>query len=278
MFFTIRFYLCLFISFLPISIVHPSPIYNYTELVHPVIARHGMVSSQEAKATDIGVQILKDGGNAIDAAVAVAYALTVTLPRAGNLTGGGFMTVYLAKENRSFVIDFREKAPLKAYRDMFLDETGNVDKEKAQFSILSSGVPGSVSGLEYARVHYGTKSYKELVKPAYNLARKGFKVSHDLSDSLKKAAPRLKKDTEASRIFYKKDGTFYEAGDQLKQKQLAKTLRHLMAHGAESFYKGKLAEQMTSFMNNNDGLITKTDLINYAPIERKPITVDYQGY
>ena len=260
------------------SFAAEDPIYNYQEIVHPVVATQGMVSSQEAVASRIGLSILQDGGNAIDAAIATAYALTVTLPRAGNITGGGFMLIYLAEEQKSVFIDFREKAPKAATRDMFLDSDGNVDAAKARFSVLSAGVPGTVAGLEFARKTYGTKPYRELVKPAYLLAKNGIVVSADLQDSLEQASTQLLKDISASKIFYKSYGKPPEVGSMLKQKELAKTFKTMIQEGPESFYTGKISEQILAYMKDSGGLITKEDLQDYRAVKRATIKTDYQGY
>ncbi|MCP4274259.1 MAG: hypothetical protein GY781_20245, partial [Gammaproteobacteria bacterium] len=165
---------CLFIAITSCFVVEFSLFAKQTNLtLPPVEATHGMVSSQESIATKVGVDILKQGGNAIDAAVAVGFALAVTYPQAGNLGGGGFMMIYLADQKKTIALDYREMAPAKAHQDMFLDENGNVDKRKARFSHLSSGVPGTVAGMIHALEKYGTMSLKEVIAPALNLADKG---------------------------------------------------------------------------------------------------------
>ncbi len=160
------------------------PLLGSNSLFHPVISESGMVVSQDTIASQVGANILANGGNAVDAAVATGFALAVTLPRAGNLGGGGFMLVHLAEPNKTIAIDYREMAPAEADRDMFLDAEGDVDNVKARFSIFSSGVPGTVAGLIHAQERYGVLSLKQVLRPAIALAREGFAVSADLSDSL----------------------------------------------------------------------------------------------
>jgi gamma-glutamyltranspeptidase/glutathione hydrolase len=238
---------------------------------HPVVSTLGMVVSQEAIASQVGADILAAGGNAIDAAVATGFALAVTLPRAGNLGGGGFMMLYLAKENKTIAIDYREMAPDNAHRDMFLDQQGNVDNEKARFSAQSSGVPGTVAGLIYALENYGSMSIAEVLKPAIQLASQGFKVNHDLADSLRLSAKRLQKHKASSDYFYKADGNYYLPNDVLIQSDLSLTLKRISEQGSSGFYKGKTADLIVKQMQNTGGLITLEDLANYKVVERQPV-------
>lgn len=238
---------------------------------HPVVSSLGMVVSQEAIASQVGADILEAGGNAIDAAVATGFALAVTLPRAGNLGGGGFMLVHLAKENKTIAIDYREMAPFDAHRDMFLDSQGNVDNEKARFSAQSSGVPGTVAGLLHALEQYGSMSISQVLKPAIQLASQGFEVNHDLADSLRLSAKRLQNHTASSEYFYKTDGKYYLPGDILVQTDLNSTLRRISKQGRSGFYKGKTADLIVKQMKNSGGLITLEDLANYKVIERQPV-------
>ena len=238
---------------------------------HPTVSSLGMVVSQEAIASQVGADILEAGGNAIDAAVATGFALAVTLPRAGNLGGGGFMLVHLAKENKTIAIDYREMAPYDAHRDMFLDSQGNVDNEKARFSAQSSGVPGTVAGLLYALDNYGTMSISEVLKPAIQLATKGFKVNHDLADSLRLSAKRLQKHKASSEYFYKTDGKYYVPGDILVQSDLSSTLKRISQQGASGFYQGKTADLIIKQMQRSGGLISKEDLASYRVVERQPV-------
>ena len=182
--------------------INISPIFSHNAIHHPVIGKNGMVTSQEKTASQIGIDILKKGGNAIDAAVVAGFALAVTHPQAGNLGGGGFMIIHLADKNRTVAIDFREVAPAKAYKSMFLDKQGNVDSNKSRFSIYSIGVPGSVSGLLHALNVFGSLPRNEVIAPAKYLAKNGITVSDELSKSLKKAKSRLSKDPYLNQIFY----------------------------------------------------------------------------
>lgn len=238
---------------------------------HPTVSSLGMVVSQEAIASQVGADILEAGGNAIDAAVATGFALAVTLPRAGNLGGGGFMLVHLAKENKTISIDYREMAPYDAHRDMFLDSQGNVDNEKARFSAQSSGVPGTVAGLLFALDNFGTMSISEVLKPAIQLATKGFKVNHDLADSLRLNAKRLQKHKASSEYFYKTDGKYYVPGDILVQSDLSSTLKRISQQGASGFYQGRTADLIIKQMQRSGGLISKEDLASYRVVERQPV-------
>lgn len=244
---------------------------------HPVISQLGMVVSQEAIASQVGADILEAGGNAIDAAVATGFALAVTLPRAGNLGGGGFMMVYLAKENKTIAIDYREMAPLSANKDMFLDQNGDVDNTKARFSAQSSGVPGTVAGLLHALDNYGSMSVSEVLKPAIKLASKGFKVNHDLSDSLLLSSKRLHKHKASKDYFYKADGDYYLPGDVLVQSDLSLTLNRISKQGGSGFYKGKTAELIVKQMQRSAGLISLHDLANYKVVEREPVCGSYRS-
>ena len=239
---------------------------------HPVHGRSGMVASQEIVASRVGADILSQGGNAIDAAVATGFALAVTLPRAGNLAGGGFMMIHLAEENKTIALDYREMAPAAASRDMFLDGQGDVDNQLARFSIKSSGVPGTVAGLLHAHEQYGSLSLSKVINPAIKIA-----VNVDLSSSIKSRAKRLKRDPSTRRYFFKEDGTFYELGDKLVQSDLADSLRRIAANGRSGFYQGKTAQLITDQMKRSGGLISLDDLKNYRVVERKPICVDYQA-
>ena len=245
---------------------------------HPVISELGLVVSQEAIASQVGADILEAGGNAIDAAVATGFALAVTLPRAGNLGGGGFMMVYLAKENKTIAIDYREMAPLSADRDMFLDSKGDVDNEKARFSAQSSGVPGTVAGLLHALEQYGTLSISEVLKPAIKLASQGFKVNHDLADSLRLGTKRLYQHAASKNYFYKAEGEYYLPGELLIQSDLSSTLQKISDKGTFGFYKGNTAELIVAQMQRSGGLITLDDLASYKVVEREPVCGSYRQY
>jgi len=256
------------------------PIVEYGSINHPVIDDEGMVVSQRMIASEVGAQILAQGGNAVDAAVATGLALAVVLPRAGNLGGGGFMVIYLKEEDKTIAIDYREKAPSAATRDLFLDENGDYDRKKAQFSLLSAGVPGSVAGFHHALTRYGTLTWEEVLQPAINLAENGFVIPHDLANTLasKRYRDRLSADPAASKVFFKKNKEIYSAGEILVQKDLAWTLKQLSQNGPEAFYAGEIAKLIVKEMERNGGLITLEDLKNYDVAERQPLEGSYKGY
>ncbi len=256
------------------------PIVEYGSINHPVIDDEGMVVSQRMIASEVGAEILAQGGNAVDAAVATGLALAVVLPRAGNLGGGGFMVIYLKEEDKTIAIDYREKAPSAATRDLFLDENGDYDRKKAQFSLLSAGVPGSVAGFHHALTRYGTLTWEEVLQPAIKLAENGFVIPHDLANTLasKRYRERLSADPAAAKVFFKKNKEIYSAGEILVQKDLAWTLKQLSQNGPEAFYSGDIAKLIVKEMERNGGLITLQDLKNYNVAERQPLVGDYKGY
>lgn len=239
-----------------------------------------MVASQEAKATRIGVDILRRGGNAIDAAVAVGFALAVTLPRAGNLGGGGFMMIYLKKEERSIAIDYREKSPSGLTRDAFLDEGGRFLPEKSQSSGLGVGVPGTVAGLALAHARYGSGAFSlaQLIEPAESLAREGFIVEDDLADSLPAASRRLGRFTSSRKIFFNENGIIKAHGDLLVQADLARTLRKIAASGVKGFYEGEIARLTAAAVNEIGGVMTAEDIRRYQAIERPSLKGSFRGY
>jgi gamma-glutamyltranspeptidase/glutathione hydrolase len=243
----------------------------------PVRAAHGMVGSSEVHGSDAGIEILKAGGNAVDAAVATGFALAVTHPEAGNLGGGGFMVIRLAS-GKETTIDYREKAPARATRDMFLDEHGNAVDQRSRTGPLACGVPGSVAGLALAERQYGRLSLAKVMAPAIALARDGFIVSKSLADSLRKAQPRLSKFPATLQAFYKPDGSPLREGDRLVQPDLARTLVQIASEGPDAFYRGPIADLVTREMESSGGLITKDDLAAYQPIERSPVSGTYHGY
>jgi gamma-glutamyltranspeptidase/glutathione hydrolase len=253
-------------------------IYSRMAIHHPVWAENGMVASQEALATKIGVDILKKGGNAIDAAVAVGYALAVTLPRAGNIGGGGFMLVYLANEKRTIAIDYREMAPNKAHRDMYLDENGNANDRLSRFHGLAVGIPGTVMGMQHALEKYGSMSSKQVLSPAIKLARDGIKVSPDLASSLTAMNRRLSHWPSTKAVFYKKDGGNYQPGETLFQPELAHSLELIVKHGSDGFYKGETAQKISKAVIDAGGIMTVSDMANYKVVERKPVSGTYRGY
>ncbi|PYU12035.1 MAG: gamma-glutamyltransferase [Acidobacteria bacterium] len=241
----------------------------------PVYARKGMVVAQEPLAADVGVAVLKSGGNAVDAAIAVGFALAVTHPFAGNLGGGGFMLIRLA-DGRTTFIDFREKAPRKATHDMYLDTSGNPSKDSL-LGWRAAGVPGSVCGFDLALKKYGTKPWAELLEPAIQLASSGFPISYPQMRSFKTSADSLSQFPESNRIFLK-GGAFFDWNENFRQRELARTLERIAHKGAKDFYEGETARILAREMEKNGGLITLDDLREYQAVERKPLEGDYKGY
>jgi gamma-glutamyltranspeptidase / glutathione hydrolase len=241
----------------------------------PVYGRKAIVVAQEDLATDVGVSVLRAGGNAVDAAVAVGFALAVTHPYAGNLGGGGFMLIRMA-DGRATFIDFRERAPGRASQDMYLDSQGNPTNESV-VGWRSVGVPGTVRGFELAHEKYGRKPWAELLNPAVALAEKGFPVSRWQMNSWKHAAPLLSQFPESQRIFLK-GGAFYDWQETFRQPELAETLGRIARLGAQDFYEGETAHLLATAMAKNGGLITLADLHDYKAVERAPLEGDYKGY
>jgi len=240
----------------------------------PVRARQGMVVAMEALATDVGVSVLQKGGNAVDAAVAVGFALAVTHPFAGNIGGGGYMLIRLA-DGRTTFIDFREQAPGRSTRDMYLDAQGNPTKASIE-GWRSSGVPGTVRGLELANTKYGTRSWADNLAPAIELATRGFAVSYPLAEGLK-GSRSLAADPESKRIF-QRDGRFFDVGETLVQPELGRTLQRIAANGPAEFYEGETARRFADEMARHGGLITVDDLRNYKAVERTPLKGTYRNY
>ncbi|MEP3278050.1 MAG: gamma-glutamyltransferase [Stappiaceae bacterium] len=269
------------IATLPLSAwAQSTPIISSKDRFHPVLANSGMVASQEARATEVGVSILEAGGNAVDAAVAVGFALAVTLPRAGNLGGGGFMVIHDAEKKKTVAVDYREMAPAAAFKDMFLDDKGEADSAKSRFSGLAIGVPGTVAGMVKAHAEYGSGNLTlaQLIEPAIKLAEEGIVVSDDLASSLERTQKRLSGDPEAARIFYKADGGLYKVGDTLKQTDLAGSLKQIANVGSDGFYKGAIAEAISAAVKEAGGEMTVADLEGYEVKEREPATGTYRGY
>lgn len=247
------------------------------DVFHPVRATQGMVASVDAMATQVGVDILKQGGNAVDAAVAVGYALAVTHPQAGNLGGGGFMLLR-TKDGATTAIDFREMAPAGATRDMFLDEQGNPDSKKSLTSPLASGTPGTVAGLSLALEKYGSLPLNSVVRPAIKLAQEGFIVNDALANDLKTYGSEVLPHHENSKAIFWKDGEPLKKGDKLVQQDLANSLTMIAENGPDAFYKGEIARQIAQQMQQNGGLITTDDLAAYQAVERTPVSGEYRGY
>ncbi|EKQ2495670.1 gamma-glutamyltransferase [Salmonella enterica] len=247
------------------------------DVFHPVRATQGMVASVDAMATQVGVDILKQGGNAVDAAVAVGYALAVTHPQAGNLGCGGFMLLR-TKDGATTAIDFREMAPANATRDMFLDEQGNPDSKKSLTSPLASGTPGTVAGLSLALEKYGSLPLNSVVRPAIKLAQEGFIVNDALADDLKTYGSEVLPHHENSKAIFWKDGEPLKKGDKLVQQDLANSLTMIAENGPDAFYKGEIARQIAQQMQQGGGLITTDDLAAYQAVERTPVSGEYRGY
>jgi gamma-glutamyltranspeptidase/glutathione hydrolase len=244
----------------------------------PVHARHAMVVTRETHATDAGEAVLESGGNAIDAAVAVAFTLAVTHPSAGNLGGGGFMLIRLA-DGRSTFIDFRERGPGSSSRNMYIDPATGQSTKDSLLGYRASGVPGTVRGMEFAHGKYGRKPWKDLVAPAVTLATDGFPLSWGLSQYLRSdgVSAKLARFPESKRIFLK-DGAFYDFGETFRQPELARTLRRIRDLGAKDFYEGETARLLAADMAANHGEITLGDLRDYQAIERKTLEGSYKGY
>lgn len=257
-----------------------APIVSDQARFQPALARHGMVASQEARATRIGVDVLAAGGNAVDAAVAVGFALAVTLPRAGNLGGGGFMLVHLAERNETIAVDYRETAPAAITRDSFLGPNGEADPRKSRDSGLAVGVPGTVAGLALALERYGSGRFTltQLIAPAIAAARNGVEITDDLADSLPRAQRRLTRWPSTRAIFANADGGVLDRGQTLVQADLAATLDAIARDGSRAFYTGRIAEKIVASVGAAGGVMTTDDLANYRPIVRKPVRGAYHGY
>lgn len=251
---------------------------RYGDVRHPVYDKEGMVVSSNVQASEIGARVLADGGTAVDAAVAVGFALAVLRPRSGNIGGGGFMLVYSAVDGETRAIDYREVAPVGATRDMFLDLQGNVDVQRARFSHLSAGVPGTVAGLHLAHSKYGKLPWKRLLAPAIELARNGIKVSYDMSRALQRTRERFSRDISSLEYFFKENGEAYLPGERLVQADLAWSLEQIAEHGPDAFYRGEIAKKIIAEMKKGDGLIDAESLATYQPLVRDPVRGTYRGY
>ena len=245
-----------------------------------VHAEHGLVVAQEKISARIGADILKRGGNAVDASVATGFAMAVSYPRAGNIGGGGFMVIHLAKTNEDIAIDYRETAPNAARRDMFLGTDGKPDPAKSRDSALGIGVPGTVAGLALALEKYGSGKFTlaELLQPAIALAHDGFVVSDDLADTLPQWYRRLAKWPASAKVFARADGTALHEGDKLVQSDLAATLSAIAEQGPRGFYQGPVAERLAHAITDAGGIMTTDDLKSYAAVIRTPIRGTYRGY
>lgn len=242
----------------------------------PVRAQNGMVVSASGIASDVGIKILKNGGNAVDAAVATGFALAVTFPEAGNIGGGGFMVIHLAN-GKNTTIDYREKAPGAAHKDLFLDEDGNYDQSLSREGYTASGVPGSVDGMIHALKKYGTMSLAEVIQPAIDLARNGFEIEYGLAQSLNSKVDELSEYEATKRIYVSPNGLFSE-GDTLIQKDLANTLEKIKNEGRDGFYTGRIAKLLSEQSLAGGGYFTVEDLAAYKSVEREPVYGFYKGY
>ncbi|GAA6988889.1 gamma-glutamyltransferase [Helicobacter pylori] len=237
----------------------------------------GLALSSHPLASEIGQKVLEDGGNAIDAAVAIGFALAVVHPAAGNIGGGGFAVIHLAN-GENVALDFREKAPLKATKNMFLDKQGNVVPKLSEDGYLAAGIPGTVAGMEAMLKKYGTKKLSQLIDPAIKLAENGYAISQRQAETLKEARERFLKYSSSKKYFFKKGHLDYQEGDLFVQKDLAKTLNQIKMLGAKGFYQGQVAELIEKDMKKNGGIITKEDLASYNVKWRKPVVGSYRGY
>ncbi|TIL32187.1 gamma-glutamyltransferase [Mesorhizobium sp.] len=243
----------------------------------PAKGEHGMVVTAQHLASEVGVEVLKKGGNAVDAAVAVGYALAVVYPNAGNIGGGGFMTIRF-KDGRSTFLDFRERAPLASTKTMYLDKDGKPVKGASLDGYLAVGVPGSVAGFETAREKYGTLTRQDLMAPAIRYARDGFVLERGDVASLEGGAARLAKDPAAAAIFLKPDGKPYAVGERLVQADLAASLSAISERGRDAFYKGPIADGIVKASAQKGGILAKADFETYAVRELEPVTCNYRGY
>ena len=246
----------------------------------PVAARHGMVVAQEKIAARIGADVLKRGGNAVDAAVATGFAMAVTYPRAGNIGGGGFMVIHLARENKDIALDYRETAPRAATPTMFLGTDGKPDPEKSRDSALGIGVPGTVAGLAAALERYGSGKFtlRDLLAPSIKLARDGFVITDDIADTLPHARQRFAPWPSSAKLLSRADGTPLREGDKFVQPDLADTLRAIADHGTNGFYDGPVADKLAKGIQAAGGIITRDDLKSYQPVWREPVRGTYRGY
>src|SRR5690554_1061653 len=248
------------------------------ERFHPVQGTQGMVATSHTLASEVALQVLKDGGNAVDAAVAAGFALAVTQPRSGNIGGGGFLLYAPGDGSAPEAIDYRETAPAGASETMFQDDDGNVVSQRSRFSHQAAGVPGTVAGLALALERHGTLSLKEALAPAIRLAQEGFVVPHRFTEGLEQARERLQRWPATKATFYKEDGSAPQPGEVFKQPDLADTLKRISEHGPEGFYQGKTAQLIVEEMQRHGGLITLDDLKAYRPAVRQPVHGQYRGY
>jgi len=255
-----------------------APIIRYKDRIHPQLGAAGMVAAQNHLSSEIGAEVLEAGGNAVDAAVAVGFSLAVTLPRAGNLGGGGFMVIHDTASGTDIAIDYREMAPIGATRDMYLDQNGDVDRTRAMFSHLSAGVPGTVAGLYKAHQEFGRLPWKRVLQPAIQQAREGVAVSYDLAELLRARQERMCRNAATCRYFYKEGGEPYKPGEILVQEDLAAVLTRIAEEGPDGFYSGRTAVLIAAEMERGGGLVDEASLAAYKPVVREPARGTYRGY
>src|SRR3984957_12546572 len=250
------------------------------DTVHAVAAEHGMVVAQEKIAARIGTEVLKGGGNAVDAAVATGFAMAVTYPRAGNIGGGGFMVIHSRDRHEDVAIDYRETAPAATTSGIFLGPDGKPDNAKSRDSALGIGVPGTPAGLALALEKYGSGKFTlfELLQPAIDLARNGVVLTDDSADTLPEWHPRLARWPSSAKIFSRPDGSSLREGDTLVQADLADTLSAIAAQGPRGFYEGPVAEKLAKAIQDAGGILTVDDLKGYQPVIRPPVRGTYRGY
>ena len=254
-----------------------SPIYGERDLVHPVYGKSGMVATQEAEASRLGLEVLRNGGNAVDAAATAAFALAVTLPSAGNL-GAAASCYARCRKRRHGRHRLPREGRRQAFRDMFLDEAGEADPEKSRYSGLAVGVPGTVAGMALALERYGTISLAEALEPAIELAAQGITVSADLAESLEALQDRLQKWPSSAAVFYKDRGVPYEPGETLVQGDLATSLRLIAEQGQGAFYGGPIGEKIVAAVARAGGHLTIDDFRSYEAVVREPVRGDYRGF
>jgi gamma-glutamyltranspeptidase/glutathione hydrolase len=258
--------------------VDSQAVIRYDDLQHPILSSTGMVAAQNRLSAASGAEILAAGGNAVDAAIATGFSLAVTLPRAGNLGGGGFMLIHDAANDENIAIDYREMAPRLATRERYLDESGDVDSNRSRFSHLASGVPGTVAGFYAAHQKLGRLPWKQLLEPAIKQARDGIAVTYDLANFLSTRKNYLCRTQAACEYYYKAGGVPYEAGEVFVQPDLARTLELIAEQGADAFYKGEIAKLIVAEMERGGGLVDAESLAAYRPAFREAVSGNYRAY
>jgi len=269
--------LLLAVSVAGISVSVPFCFGEETAIAFPEEGRQAMVVTGQELATKEALEVIRRGGNAVDAAVTAAFVMAVTLPRAGNIGGGGFMLIHNAGKKEVIALDFWQKSPAAASRTMFVSSDGRADPKLSRESYIGVAVPGTVSGLAFALEKQGTITLEKALEPAIRYAQEGFVMNAGLSSDIKSYAKLLKSRPGSARVFFKPSGGYYEAGDLFVQKDLARTLKAIAKRGPKVFYRGDIAERIAKQMKAKGGLITKEDLAAYAPVVRKPVHTSYRG-